>query len=406
MMMKMHGMKFIDQRRVAGRLIAAVALVCALCVTFRVEAQVTGQQGYQDLRAYRQQRPIQDAFSNPIPRGFGNYGIAQVDAFGNASRRTGGIRPVGMFDNPAQFNAMRSYQHANRQPARRTLPMDYLTNSNLTDTIFEGSPLILSPYGGSYGTEEPSQGSIGGLTVLDTSATDLRAFLNLRSNAAQTTSLTTILDNVPVGGGRSLMPQYGSTPFQEGSADDAPVEGLSLDVQLASRLNAQHSATRDRAWTQFWDRNYTRAIRDFSTVRTLDPDDYRSRVAEVFALLSLEKIRTAQRVVEGLVKDADNPFAIRTRDQDQLFSIGPFYSSRVEVDTVRRRLNSYVLGNPNDAALAGLQVFCLWYLDESGRQEARTKVRRLASMAPRSFADWPSQMQAALESVASEPERP
>jgi hypothetical protein len=177
----------------------------------------------------------------------------------------------------------------------------------------------------------------------------------------------------------------GPQPDSEHAGENAPM--ASLDERLSTEVNILHARTRTEGWAFFRDRDYRRAMRSLETAAMLDPQDYESRIGEIFCHLTIGAVRTAFALLVELNRRDPNVF-------QHALPVADRYGSVVTAQQVRLTAQGIAESAEQSAEANALHIFVLWYMDR--RDDALRAARTLAGRASgRLYAAWPDTMRAA-----------
>ena len=301
---------------------------------------------------------------------FGASPVGTTDVYGNAQYDLPDRRPLGIYANEAEWQALGGYQLMDRPNARGgpnafALPGELLglsTMQTLSESISpwvrtDVSParrLAMREYGGfgnRYGVEEED-----GISSALSRRRRLIAATSLYSPVYRAMMRDKSLSDVrPIATRASLLPpDFDSTR----PPDDVP-PAESLYEVLKTDVEATHASSKAAAWELLAEGDYRQAGRAFEAALVLDPDDSQARIGEIFSYVAMGAISTAAVLIQQLDRRDANPFLHqsdvpgRLRNPalvDQLLS-----DSRLRVESMEGP------ANPN---LQAADVFILWHLGD------------------------------------------
>ena len=324
-----------------------------------------------------------------------------LDAYGNVRPVFRERRPVGVFQNEVQRQALQGYQMQGRRANRRggatgfALPAELFAGSRLRGTRYGRSP---SDRSAALRSSFARYGGFGQRRGAHQSADIATVFSRRRALVTATSS------NAPVrralwsrGLGTSLPPYAGVAPTIATGAEFAPSSSVTLDQRLWQNTELRHRASREEGWAWFREGSYRRAARAFESAYTLEPMDVESRIAELFCYLSINSTRTTLVLLRELARRDSNLFL------DEL-DIAGRYGNRADARDVRLRAELYEQSG-GGVDPAALHAFVLWFLGERNEAiRAAAVIARDHSVTP--YADWHDQMDLAQGKLAEEGEGP
>lgn len=323
-----------------------------------------------------------------------NYS-STTDVYGNVRPLDLSRRPVGLFQNEVQRQALRVYQEQGRRLDRRggyrpfSLPGDVLKRARLTLEYSLANVLVPNGTPGRWRGVLPGYGSFdeNPERSLGTAAGAYQRRYSLIGATGLNAPVHRALERV--GGsqrGRSiLVPTTAPSRAQQDAAFLQPqVPGTTLIEQLETRAHRAGSMARAEAWLWFRDGEYTRAARAFEGATAVDPQSREARIGELFCYLSMGRTQTAVVVLRQMLRRGGNVFL-------NSLDLTAKYGDRSQARQVRTQLSLLAARSDSHPDVRALSVLALWYLDEQG--EALRVARDLARDFPRTaYAGWPEQI--------------
>ncbi len=185
------------------------------------------------------------------------------------------------------------------------------------------------------------------------------------------------------------------TPFltEEVETPDESTPTLAEQLDVTDRL--AYGRVRTEAWKLFNEGQYRAAMRTFETAITLEPDDYESRIGEIFAYLAIGGRRTAVALLGELVRRDENPFLhalnMRARFGNAADANALQIQARLAADDEDQRPD-----------VNALYILVLWHLgvEEDALRTAEWLARREPA---KPYALWPEKMRAAQSAAKTPP---
>jgi hypothetical protein len=337
--------------------------------------------------------------------------LRPVDVYGNAQAYHPERRALDLYQNDAQRQALSGYLDFNRRTEQRgygapfALPGDLLsaTVNGFTGAVFLRNAgrhpptvngvsererrLAYGSYGG-FG-ERRSYYAPGDPTGLFARRRELITATGLNAPVERAMGRSGALPGLRWSVSRTpFLATEGPQPDSEQADDAAPK--VTLDERLSTEVIVLHSRTRAEGWAFFRDGDYRRAMRSLETAAMLDPQDYESRIGEIFCHLTIGAIRTAFALLMELERRDANPFR-------HALNVADRYGGVVAAQQVRLTAQGIAESAEQSPEANALNIFVLWYMDR--RDDARRAARTLAGRAPeRLYAAWPDKMRAATAS--------
>lgn len=334
--------------------------------------------------------------------------LRPVDVYGNAQAFRPERRALDLYQNDVQRQALGGYLDFDRRTEQRgygapfALPGDLLsaTVNSFTGAVFLRNAGRRPPAinGMSERQRRLAYGSYGGFgeRMSYYAADDPTGIFARRRELITATGLNAPVERAM---GRSgalpgLRWSVSRTPFlateepqpdSEQAGDAAPQ--VTLDERLSTEMKVLHSRTRAEGWAFFRDGDYRRAMRSFETAAMLNPQDYESRIGEIFCHITIGTVRTAFTLLMELERRDANPFR-------HALNVADRYGGVVGAQQVRLTAQGIAESAEQSAEANALHIFVLWYMDR--RDDALRAARTLAGRAPgRLYAAWPDRMRAA-----------
>lgn len=343
--------------------------------------------------------------------------LRPVDIYGNAQAFRPERRALDLYQNDVQRQALSGYLNLNRRTGQRgygspfALPGDLLsaTVNGFTGAVFLRNAgrrppaingisdrerrLAYGSYGG-FG-ERRSYYAAGDPTGLFARRRDLITATGLNAPVERAMGRSGALPGLRWSVSRTpFLANEGPQHHSEQVGEEAPK--ATLDERLSTEVNVLHARTQAEAWAFFRDGDYRRAMRSFETAAMLDPQDYESRIGEIFCHLTIGAVRTAFALLLELERRDANPFR-------HALNVADRYGGIAAAQQVRLTAQGIAESAEQSAEANALHIFVLWYMDR--RDDALRAARTLAGRAPgRSYAAWPDKMRAVT--AASPPTTP
>ncbi len=179
--------------------------------------------------------------------------------------------------------------------------------------------------------------------------------------------------------------------------EEAPT--IALDQGLREGIARAHSRAQAEGWAWFREGQYRRAARAFESATALEPKNVEDRIGELFCHVSMGATRTALAILGQLNRRHAGLFR-------HPLTLAGAYGDAAEAQQVRIRLRLQVnaaAGNVPD--LEALYALVLWFLGE--REEAHLTAANIVRVYPHTaYAEWPSRMRAAQNTLPVEKDRP
>jgi len=313
-----------------------------------------------------------------------------VDAYGNARPLYRERRDIGLFQNDVQRNALREYQDLGRRENRRggEFPFSFPGDFGLRFR----NPAPIDPFHGGvlpFSTRKAYE-RYGGFGQRAGRATEgeLGTILGRRQAILTATSGTAPVQRSlwQHGVGAVLADPRRDIATEAPSGGDTPSEASTLAEKLNRTSREMARELRASARKQLQDGDFRLAAQSFESVYTVNPADFDSRVREFFCYLALGSTRTAQVLLQALVRRDANPF-------DQQVDLAAEIGNPSVTREIRVRTSMVAQVNESTDA-AALHAFILWYLGD--REESLLVAEEIAGNDPASeYAGWPEKMRAA-----------
>ena len=334
--------------------------------------------------------------------------LRPADVYGNAQAYRPERRALDLYQNEVQRQALSGYLNFNRRTGQRgygapfALPGDLLaaTVNGFTGAVFLQNAGRRPPTinGVSDRERRLAFGSYGGFGERRSyyAAGDPTGLFARRRELITATGLNAPVERAMGRSGalRGLAWSVSRTPFlapevsqhdAEQAGDNAPQ--TTLDERLSTEVNVLHARTQAEGWAFFRDGNYRRAMRSFETAAMLDPQDFESRIGEIFCHVTIGAVRTAFVLFVELDRRDPNVF-------QHAFPVADRYGGVVTAQQVRLTAQGIAESAERSAEANALHIFVLWYMDR--RDDALRAARTLAGRASgRLYAAWPDKMRAA-----------
>lgn len=325
-----------------------------------------------------------------------------IDAYGNPSPIDESRRAIGIYQSEQQKHILTSYLDQGRRVNRRGGPQPFAFPSDARKRMSDRLGLVsflqsaqrgarsyqrnsFDQYGGFGRRHVPGEPGSGTTALRRRSALISATGINAPVLRAHRNSIS----GLGAGGADRGVASGGvrrPTPAGEVVADgEAPPLG---DYLSSWSLTAGQRA-RAHAWGLFRDGKYRPAARAFAQARSVDRDDYESRIGEWWCHVSVGALRTASVLVREWVGRDENPFRHPLNMREAFGSGSRAFDIRIEM-----RLLSSRSGTTDD--LKATYALVLWYLGDV--EEARVVTQGLArETSVRMYMDWPEKMRRALE---------
>ena len=330
------------------------------------------------------------------------------DTYGNVRPVYRDRRRVGLFANERQRNALRGFQNLGRRQNRRgggtlfALPGD-IVRPGLTRRPQAGRGFISPMFGVTPVYSRASERYSGfRRRAMDPHGGDISAILARQHTLIAATSFAAPVWRVVQSDrlGLNLRATVGRTPFVRSEdlefTEEAPT--IALDHRLREGIAKAHSRAQAEGWAWFREGQYRRAARAFESATGLEPKNVEDRIGELFCHVSMGATRTALAILGELNRRHLDLFR-------HSLPLARAFGDTAEAQQVRIRLRLQVNAAGNVPDLEALYALVLWFLGE--REEAHLAVANIVRVYPHTaYAEWPSRMRAAQNTLPVEKDRP
>lgn len=344
--------------------------------------------------------------------------VAPADLYGNAQPIHPDRRPLDIFQNEVQRQALRGYQTYNRPLNQRGYGTGFaLPSDQFMKTMAGRRPLGYTQPGSwqqrpsAFGLQERERksafSSYGGFSQRRSAFApgDAEgAFARKRSLIAATGSTAPIerskLNRGRLGSTRfpvAQTPSLDQQPFAAPSVD--PTTGStespsSLGKFLTNETQVLHDRAVSEGWNEFQANDYRAAVRSFESAAMLDDNDSEARIAALFCYVSIGSFRSAYVALEILRRRDSNIFG-------HDLSMTARYGDASRAQQVRLTAQAMAESSEQGIEMKALAIFVLWYMDR--RDDALRAAKSLVGReAKHSFANWPELMQAEISRPQTE----
>ena len=346
-------------------------------------------------------------------RSITRYGISGVDAYGNATDYWKNRREVGIFRTQEQMLRMGGFNAPGRLSERRPMFYDMqgvgFNPARLAPDLVDEGQLwrehvvwsqVYALYGGfgkrvSQTAPPTTQGLIRRgdvmLEALGERGPVERAMLHATT-------------------GRAPIPSLGGAPERMLGLPAPPEAGEPLSHFIDERMGGAHNRAVAEAWEQFAAEDFHEASRLFAGAVALQPEDYASRIGDLFAQLALGHLNSTRYALRSIVARDSAPFSHKldmaarfsSEDWPRRLRVASEGYARVYLARLEDARRSAELKEETVAEAAALHVFVLWHLGFEA--EAQAAGNTLARSFPGTiYAQWPVLMQSARAAPPSQP---